>query len=224
MQKFKAICSNQVATVEASGAYQARLKAAPIFQTCLGRKVEGIEITVLELGPDGKPLSKLQRFAHHGATIYVVQGQVTDPDAYDGKAKVGDVEYRFTADHPTGAIDYSEDYLDLAEGMKQYRGAKIEWWDGGTEVDPEAAQDTPGEVEISGETLEAVTKVSLSFVVTHSLHTEVTTQNLAELVREHVNLRSDADLADMIDSHEMLELVAEDGSDRKVLYRAKSAA
>jgi hypothetical protein len=224
MPKYDAICGNQTETIEAPGVYEARLKAAAIFQSIFSRKVEGYEISVREVGPDGEWLTDLQSHAAAGRKVYIIKGEVLDPEAHGGRGKLGDIEWRFTSDDPSGLVNSSEDYLDLAEGMLNYPGAVFQMWDDEALAEPVVEEEREREVEISGEALEAVTKVTLSFIVTHSLHTEVTNENLARLVREHVNLRSDADLARQIDSHELLELVAEDFAGRRVLYRAKKDA
>lgn len=58
--------------------------------------------------------------------IWIVKGEVTDPDAYDGKAKVGDVEWQFS-DGPPGERGSSSDFLTLEEGLAYHSGAVFHW-------------------------------------------------------------------------------------------------
>ena len=60
---------------------------------------------------------------HHDVWIYV--GEVTDPDAYDGKAVLGQPEYQFS-DAPEGR-GASADYIDLVQGLKDHSGYVIHW-------------------------------------------------------------------------------------------------
>lgn len=54
--------------------------------------------------------------------IWVVKGEVTSPDAYEGLDVMGQVEWQFS-DGPPGERSGSSDYLDLAEGLKAHAPA-----------------------------------------------------------------------------------------------------
>lgn len=54
--------------------------------------------------------------------IWVVKGAVTDAEAYEGRAVLGQVEWQFS-DGPPGGRGGSSDYLDLAEGLKAHAPA-----------------------------------------------------------------------------------------------------
>ncbi len=58
--------------------------------------------------------------------IWVFKGTVTDPEAHGFKAELGDPEWQFS-DGPDGTQGASEDFLDLAEGLKAYSGYTIHW-------------------------------------------------------------------------------------------------
>jgi len=68
--------------------------------------------------------------------IWVFSGVVTDPEAH-GKAGVseGDTEWQFS-DGPSGTQGASEDFIDLAEGLKAYSGYVIHWEDTKPKPDP----------------------------------------------------------------------------------------
>jgi hypothetical protein len=51
--------------------------------------------------------------------IWIVEGFVTDPDAHNGKAELGDTEWQFS-DGPAGKRGSSADYLSLEEGMRDH--------------------------------------------------------------------------------------------------------
>lgn len=51
-------------------------------------------------------------------TIYIVKGKVTDPEAHDNKAQIGDTEWQFS-DGPSGERSSSADYLDLFQGIEE---------------------------------------------------------------------------------------------------------
>ncbi|MCG7629029.1 hypothetical protein MHM88_14555 [Epibacterium sp. MM17-32] len=53
--------------------------------------------------------------------IWIVQGVVTDPDAHNGRAHIGDTEWQFS-DGPAGQRGSSADYLSLEEGMREHPG------------------------------------------------------------------------------------------------------
>jgi len=51
--------------------------------------------------------------------IWIVQGIVTDPEAHNGAAKIGDIEWQFS-DAPPGERGSSADYLSLEEGLRAH--------------------------------------------------------------------------------------------------------
>lgn len=51
--------------------------------------------------------------------VWIVEGIVTDPDAHNGKAKIGDTEWQFS-DGPPGERSSSSDYLSVEEGMRDH--------------------------------------------------------------------------------------------------------
>lgn len=53
--------------------------------------------------------------------IWIVEGIVTDPDAHNGAAQIGDTEWQFS-DGPPGERGSSADYLSLEEGMREHPG------------------------------------------------------------------------------------------------------
>lgn len=62
--------------------------------------------------------------------FYIVKGEVTDPDAWGGAAKAGDVEWQFS-DGLAGTRSTSYDYLDLETGLREisnrHPGCTFEW-------------------------------------------------------------------------------------------------
>lgn len=74
----------------------------------------------------------LQLELHHATTraprqVWVYKGEVTDPEAHGG-GKVGHAEWQFS-DGPVGQRGYSQDYLSLAEGLREHSGCVIHWED-----------------------------------------------------------------------------------------------
>jgi len=57
--------------------------------------------------------------------VWVVVGEVTDPDLYEN-AKVGDLEYQFS-DGPPGARTMSYDFVNLSEGLAAHKGCILHW-------------------------------------------------------------------------------------------------
>lgn len=51
--------------------------------------------------------------------IWIVEGSVTDPEAYDGTAMIGDTEWQFS-DGPAGKRGSSSDFLSLEEGIRSF--------------------------------------------------------------------------------------------------------
>ena len=49
-------------------------------------------------------------------TYHIVRGAVTDAEAYDGHARVGDPEWQFS-DGPPGERGFSDDFLSLEAGL-----------------------------------------------------------------------------------------------------------
>ena len=58
--------------------------------------------------------------------VWVYVGKVTDPDAYEGKAYMGQPEYQFS-DAPEEERGSSADYVDLVQGLKDHSGYVIHW-------------------------------------------------------------------------------------------------
>ena len=58
--------------------------------------------------------------------IWVYVGEVTDVDAYNGKAVLGQPEYQFS-DAPGDDRGCSADYIDLAKGLREHSGCIIHW-------------------------------------------------------------------------------------------------
>jgi len=56
--------------------------------------------------------------------IWVFPGAVTNLECYNGQATLGQREWQFS-DGPDGTQSCSEDFLDLAEGLKEYSGYTI---------------------------------------------------------------------------------------------------
>lgn len=54
--------------------------------------------------------------------VWIVKGAVTDPDAHDGAAKIGDTEWQFS-DGPPGERSSSADYLCLEAGLRDHAPA-----------------------------------------------------------------------------------------------------
>ena len=67
----------------------------------------GRKLTALKAQQDAGP--KL-------AEWWIVKGKVTDPEAHDGLAFLGDTEWQFS-DGPIGARGASQDFLNLEEGL-----------------------------------------------------------------------------------------------------------
>lgn len=59
--------------------------------------------------------------------VWIVKGQVTDPDAHPG-SKVGDVEWQFS-DAPPGLRSSSADYIDLHQGLRDHSGCVLYFMD-----------------------------------------------------------------------------------------------
>ena len=58
--------------------------------------------------------------------VWVYVGEVTDVDAYDGRAVLGQPEYQFS-DAPGDGRGSSADYIDLAKGLRDHSGWIIHW-------------------------------------------------------------------------------------------------
>ena len=62
--------------------------------------------------------------------VWVYVGEVTDVDAYDGRAVLGQPEYQFSdapSDEPGDDRGYSADYIDLIKGLREHSGCVIHW-------------------------------------------------------------------------------------------------
>jgi hypothetical protein len=55
-------------------------------------------------------------------TVWISKGTVTDPEAHNFKAKLGDPEWQFS-DGPSGSRSWSSDYVDIDKGLKDHRGS-----------------------------------------------------------------------------------------------------
>lgn len=55
-------------------------------------------------------------------TIWIVKGAVTDPEAHEYQAKIGDTEWQFS-DGPPGERSSSADYLNLEDGLRDHAPA-----------------------------------------------------------------------------------------------------
>lgn len=56
--------------------------------------------------------------------VWIVMGAVTDPDAHNGKAALGDIEWQFS-DGPSGQRGSSADFISLMDGLRAHRGCKF---------------------------------------------------------------------------------------------------
>lgn len=59
--------------------------------------------------------------------VWIVKGQVSDPDSYpDPKPVVGQTEWQFS-DGPPGERGSSADYIDLEKGLAEFSGHRLHW-------------------------------------------------------------------------------------------------
>ena len=58
--------------------------------------------------------------------VWITVGEVTDADAYNGEAVVGQPEYQFS-DGPVGWRSSSADYISLEKGLKEHSGCQFFW-------------------------------------------------------------------------------------------------